>query len=239
MNKYSPLVALALSTGLAAYAMLPARPVQAANAGEVIINEYSADDDPANSDYLELLVTGSDVDLRGMRITDNEYIATTGTINTNEIVYVFGQDAYLAAVPRGTLIAVYTSVTGVTPDTTADPANSDWRMLLVPGTGFTFGIDGLGGNANLGLAVGGEALYLYMPGPDGTSAGTDNVYLDFVSFESDAGDPPPGFPDLNLPSVADNAYYTGNTVEGNDLAANWVRFDVMPNPLATLSLIHI
>ena len=233
MNKLRSLLALALSTGLAAYALIPGQSARAAASGEVIINEYAGDDDPANSDYLELLVTGGDVDLRGLRITDNEYATATGTLNTNEIVYVFGQDAYLAAVPRGTTIAVYTSVNGVTTDTVANPANSDWRMVLAPGTGFTLGTDGLGGSANAGLAVGGEALYLYMPGPDGTSAGTDNVYLDFVSFENDAGDPPPGMVDLNLPSVADNAYYTGNTAEGNDLAANWVRFDAMPNALAT------
>ncbi len=233
MNKLSTLVALALSTGLTAYALTPGHSARAATGGEVIINEYSSDDDPANSDYLELLVTGSNVDLRGLRITDNEYLTLTGALNTNEIVYVFGQDAYLAAVPSGTTIAVYTSINGITTDTVADPANSDWRMILAPGTGFTLGTDGLGGFANAALATGGEALYLYMPGPDGTSAGTDNVYLDFVSFENDAGDPPPGMVDLNLPAVADNAYYTGNTAEGNDLAANWVRFDDMPNPLAT------
>ncbi len=232
MNTFKPLVALALSASIGAYALMPTPVVRAVTAGEVIINEYAADDDPANSDYLELLVTGSNVDLRGMRISDNE-LDITGTLNTNETVYVFGQDAFLSSVPQGTLIALFTTTNGITPDTTADPANSDWRLVLAPGTGFTFGTDGLGGNNNPGLSTGGEALYVYMTGPDGTSAGTDNVYIDFLSFESDAGEPPAGFTDINLPSVADNAYYTGNTTAGNDVAANWVRFDAMPNALAT------
>jgi len=82
MNKLSTLVALALSTGLTAYALTPGHSARAATGGEVIINEYSSDDDPANSDYLKLLVTGSNVDLRGLRITDNEYLTLTGALNT-------------------------------------------------------------------------------------------------------------------------------------------------------------
>ncbi len=232
MNTFKPLVALGLSIGVAAYALAAPPTVSAVATGEVIINEYASDDDPANSDYLELLVTGSNVDLRGLRISDNE-LTVTGTLNTNETVYVFGQDAFLSSVPRGTLIALFTTTNGITPDTVADAANSDWRMVLAPGSGFSFSTDGLGGASNLGLATGGEALYVYLPGPNGDSSGTDNVYLDFMSYETDGGEPPTGFADINLPSVADNAYYTGNTADGNDTAANWVRFDVMPNVLAT------
>ena len=68
---------------------------------------------------------------------------------------------------------------------------------------------------------------MYLPGPDGTSAGSDNVYLDFISWEGGASGPP-GLASLDLPSVADNAYYIGHTAEGNDLAANWVRYDGAP-----------
>ena len=194
--------------------------------GDVIFNEYASDNDANGNDFFELLVVRDHVDLRGVRVTDNELVG--GVLNNNEAVFVFGTDAYLSDLPSGTLIAVYGLADGVTTDTVVNPAANDWKMVLAPGTGVTASTDGLGGSLNVGLATGGEALYLYRPGPDGTSAGTDNVYLDFVSFEADGGDPPPGFVDLNLPSVADNAYYVGNTASGNDLAANWVRYDGAP-----------
>ncbi|WP_287131232.1 hypothetical protein [Candidatus Cyanaurora vandensis] len=198
--------------------------------GDLIINEYSSDNDANGADYLELLVLTDGLDLRGLRISDNELVA--GVFNNNESVLVFGQDAYLSSVPKGTTLAIYTIVTGVTTDTITDPTASDWKLVLVPGTGITVEIDGLGGSINAGLSTGGEALYVYLPGADGTSAGTDNVYLDFVSFESDGGEPPAGFTDINLPSVADNGYYTGNTAIGNDTASNWVVYDGPP-PIAS------
>jgi predicted extracellular nuclease len=195
-------------------------------AGDIIFNEYAADNDANGNDFIELLVVGNGLDLRGLRVSDNELIG--GVLNNNESVIVFGNDAFLSNVPRGTLIAVWTIVTGVTTDTVVNPGTADWRMVLAPGTGVSLGVDGLGGSVNAGLANGGEALYAYLPGPDGTSAGTDNVYLDFVSFEADGGDAPAGLVDLNLPSLADNAYYTGSTAAGNDLVANWVRYDFPP-----------
>ena len=48
----------------------------------------------------------------------------------------------------------------------------------------------IGGSLNAGLSTSGDALYLYLPGPDGTSAGSDNVYLDFISWEGGASGPP-------------------------------------------------
>jgi hypothetical protein len=202
-------------------------------AGDIIINEYMADNDANGNDFVELLVMRDGVDLRGLRFSDNEYSTATGLLNNNEAVFIFGNDAFLSNVPRGTLIAVYQLAAGVVTDTVVDPTAGDWKMVLAPGTGITGSTDGLGGSFNAGLAVGGEALYLYLPGPNGNSSGTDNIYLDFVSFEADGGDPPPGMVDLNLPSVADNAYYTGNTAAGNDLAANWVRYDNAPNASTT------
>jgi len=230
MYKFNPLVALALSVGLGAYAFMPTPQVRAVAAGEVIINEYTADNFNG-TEYVEILVTGQNVDLRGMRITDNEIIDAAGTLNSGEGVLVFGQDAFLESVPAGTLVTVYGVATGVTPDTVVDPASSDWTMVLAPGTGVTASADGLGGSFAMGTD--GDALYLYLPGPDGLSTGTDNIYLDFVSWEADNALPPAGMADINLPSVADNAFYIGNTVEGNDLAANWTRFSAMPDPLAT------
>jgi predicted extracellular nuclease len=212
----------------------------APTAGSIIINEYSADNDGNNNDFFELLVLTDGLDLRGLRVSDNELVS--GTLNNNESVFVFGQDAFLNNVPRGTTIAVWTATAGVTPDTTTNPAASDWKMVLVPGTGFTLDTDGLGGAVNPGLSTGGEALYVYLPGPDGNSAGTDNIYLDFVSYEGDAGDPPSGLVDLNLADPADNAYYTGNTASGNDTASNWVKSADLgaqtpgdPNPTQDLS----
>jgi len=195
--------------------------------GDVIINEYAADNDANDNDFFELLVLGDEVDLRGLRITDNELVQ--GVLNNGESVFNLGEDAYLSKVPRGTLIAVWTASAGVTTDTQVNPAAGDWKLVLAPGTGVTTGADGLGGAINPGLANGGDALYVYLPGPDRSSAGTDNVYLDFVAWEDgDGAAAPPGLANLSLPDLADNAYFTGNTA-ANDVAAGWVRYDSGPN----------
>jgi hypothetical protein len=206
--------------------------VAAPAVGDVIINEYMSDNDPNDNDFFELLVLGERVDLRGLRVTDNELVG--GTLNNGETVFVFGTDAYLAAVPAGTTIAVWTARSGVSVDTTVNPAAGDWKMVLAPGTGVTAGADRLGGDVNPGLANGGDALYVYLPGPNGDSTGRDNVYLDYVSWEDDDGaEPPAGFADLNLAAVADNAYFTGNIPSANDAAASWVRYNMEPSAKPT------
>ena len=120
----------------------------------------------------------------------------------------------------------------MTTDIVVNPAAGDWKMILAPGTGVSIGSDGLGGSINTGLANGGDVLYLYLPGPNGNSSGTDNIYLDYIGFEGD-GLPPTGFSAINLPSLADNAYYVGNTAAGNDVVGNWVRYDGAPNASTT------
>jgi hypothetical protein len=64
---------------------------------DIIINEYAADGD----DFVELLVITDNLDLRGLRISDNELTTPGGTLNNNESVLVFGTDAFLSSVPRG------------------------------------------------------------------------------------------------------------------------------------------
>jgi hypothetical protein len=196
-------------------------------AGDIIVNEYAADNDAKENDFFELLVLGDMVDLRGLRVSDNEL--GKGALNDGESVFVLGTDAFLSAVPRGTVIAVWTITAGVTTDTVVNPAANDWKMVLAPGTGVTADVDGLGGKVNVGLSTSGDAIYVYLPGPNGNSTGTDNVYLDFVSWEddNDAAEPR-GLADLHLSATADNAYYTGNTAAGNDHAAGWVRYDAGP-----------
>jgi len=199
--------------------------------GEVIINEYAADNDANDNDFFELLVLGDGIDLRGLRITDNELVQ--GVFNNGEAVFTLGEDAYLSKVARGTLIAVWTASAGVTTDTQVNPATGDWRLVLAPGTGVTVSADGLGGAINPGLANGGDALYVYLPGPDRSSAGTDNVFLDFVAWEDgDGAVAPSGLGNLILPDPADNAYFTGNSV-ANDDVAGWVRYDSGPNAKPT------
>ena len=233
MPRPSRLLLLSILLSLFVAGTSPLRAVGSAPAvGDVVINEYAADNDAAGNDFVELLVIGNGVDLRGLRFSDNEIIAG-GTLNNNEAVYTLGNDAFLSDVPKGTLVVIWMLANGVVSDTTVNAAAGDWRMVLAPGTGVVAGTDGLGGSSGPGLAVAGEAMYLYLPGPDGNSAGTDNIYLDFVSFEADAGLPPAGMIDLNLPSVADNAYYTDYSAEGNDLGANWVRYDGAPNASTT------
>lgn len=201
--------------------------------GDVIFNEYAADNTtPNDNDFFELLVVANGVDLRGLRVSDNELATGSGALNNGEGVYVFGSDSFLQNVPAGTLITVWISGTGgavaasgVTTDTVASFTGSDWSMTLTHGTGITLGTDGLGGTVNGGLSTSGDALYLYLPGIDGTSAGTDNIYLDYISYEADNAVAPTGLTDINLTSVGDNAYYTGNTAAGNDLVTNWTKYD--------------
>lgn len=192
--------------------------------GDVIINEFQSDNGPGSNDFLELLVLGDNVDLRGLRITDNELIG--GVLNTNESVLVLGSDDYLASVPRGTVVTVWTLASDITTDTTLNPAGGDWTLALAPGTGVTASIDGLGGSLNLGLATGGDALYLYLTGPDGSSAGTDNIYLDFVSFEGHATGPA-GLVSIDLPSPADNSYFAACSADDADVVGNWVRSETL------------
>ena len=219
--------------GLAA--ILSSSPLKAAGtipvAGDIIFNEYAGDNDSNGNDFVELLVLKDGLDLRGLRISDNELVA--GQLNNGEAVLVFGNDTYLENVPTGTLIAVWTAITGITVDTMTNPAANDWKMVLVPGTGVTVDVDGLGGIVNAGFSTSGEALYLYLSGADGTSAGTDNIYLDFLSYESDGADAPSGLTDINLAAVADNAYYISNTATGNDTVTNWTTYDGAPNSSTT------
>lgn len=213
--------------------------------GDVIVNEYASDNDAKDNDFFELLVLREGVDLRGLRVTDNELVK--GVLNNGEAVFVFGDDAFLSAVPRGTIIAVWTATAGVTPDTTVDPAANDWKMVLAPGTGVAVSADGLGGSTNAGFSNNGDSIYVYLPGPDKTSAGTDNIYLDFVSWEKDDdAAAPAGFTDLNLADPADNAYYTGLSSAGNDVPTGWVRYNAgkakptpgEPNPKQNLDTLR-
>lgn len=226
--------------------MMQAKPAYAGAtpvAGDIIFNEFAADNDANTNDFFELLVLTDNLDLRGLRVSDNE--VTGVTLNNNESVFIFGTEAYLDNVPKGTIIAVWPLTAGVTTDTSTNPAASDWKMVLAPGTGVTTSVDGLGGSLNTGLSTSGEALYLYLPGPDGNSAGTDNIYLDYISSES-GGNAPTGLATTNLSSPADNAYYTGNTAAGNDDTANWVKSADLgsetpgePNPTQDLSALRV
>ena len=42
--------------------------------GDVIFNEYASDNDANGNDFFELLVLRDHVDLRGLRVTDNELV---------------------------------------------------------------------------------------------------------------------------------------------------------------------
>jgi FG-GAP-like repeat len=236
----------------------------ALNIGDVIFNEFVSDNTTVSTlstsnDYFELLVLTNNSDLRGLRVSDNEITPTSNNgLNFGEAVYIFGQDPFLASVAKGTIIAVYTNPAAssiIVSDTTASAAAGDWKLVLQDGAGITISTDGVGGTVNPGLSTTGEGLYLYLPGPDGNSGGTDNIYLDYISFGTDSAEAPNGLVDLNLPDSggtiaptppggtpfttpqADEGYYIGNTAAGNDLAANWVTYDVgaagAPNTIAT------
>jgi FG-GAP-like repeat len=233
----------------------------ALNVGDVIFNEFVSDNTTVSTlatsnDYFELLVLTDGADLRGLRVSDNEITPTSNNaLNNGESVYTFGQDSFLASVAKGTIVVVYTNpanLSVIVSDTTASAAAGDWKLVLQDGAGITISTDGLGGAANPGLSTTGEGLYLYLPGADGNSGGTDNIYLDYISYGTDSAEAPTGLVDLNLPDSggtiapppatgttpqADEGYYIGNTAAGNDLAANWVTYDVgaagAPNAIAT------
>jgi hypothetical protein len=238
----------------------------ALNIGDVIFNEFVSDNTTVSTlstsnDFFELLVLTDGADLRGLRVTDNEITPTSNNaLNNGESVYIFGQDSFLASVAKGTVVAVYTNPANlsiINSDTFASAAAHDWRLVLQDGAGITISTDGLGGAVNPGLSTTGEGLYLYLPSTDGSgnSAGTDNVYLDYISFGTDSAEAPSGLFDLNLPDSGgtiapppatgtpsttpqtDEGYYVGSTASGNDLAPHWVTYDVgaagAPNPLST------
>jgi hypothetical protein len=158
--------------------------------GLVIFNEFNSVNDGNGNDYFELLVIKDGLDLRGLRVTNNEL--RRDRLNNGEAVYIFDQAPYLESVPKGTTIAVWTSSSGVALDIAVDPKKGDWKLALAPGTGVNVGTDGLGGTVKTGLKSE-DQLYLYLAGPDGSSAGIDNVYLDFISWdESNAASSPGG-----------------------------------------------
>lgn len=172
--------------------------------GSVVVNEYNSINDAKGGDWFELLVKVEGTDLRGLRVTDNPIVG--GALKGGEGVFVLGSDPFLKQVPAGTLIAIHSVATGVTTDTTTNAASGDRSMTLAPGTGVTRTADGLGGAPTTGLSTAGDSLTVYLPGPDGASTGSDNVYLDFVSWEDDGSEPPVGLADLNLPAPSDAGF---------------------------------
>jgi hypothetical protein len=247
------LVTAAAGLGTGAEAQVSNQP----SVGSVVFNEFNSVNNSNGADYFELLVLGDGVDLRGLRVSDNELIiddsnadrafvegadaAQTAEVleaadsnpgrpgsptelNSGESVFVLENKAYLQSVPKGTVITVWTTPAGVTTDTTVDQSVGDWTLVLAPGTGVTVTGDGLGGPVKTELRTSGDALYLYLPGADGDSAGSDNIYLDFVSWDRDGAEPPIGLVDVNLPASADAAYLIGSgcSPTANDSVANWV-----------------
>jgi hypothetical protein len=214
----------ALSTVFASAAV--AAPGTAPMAGSVIFNEFNSVNNAVGNDYFELLVIKDGVDLRGLRVTNNEM--RSNRLNNGETVYVFDTSPYLESVPKGTTIGVWTSSNGVTTDTIVNPQAGDWKLVLSPGVGVTTSTDGLGGSVRTGLKTE-DQLYLYLPGPDGTSAGTDNVYLDFVSWDESNATPPEAAQtparafDENVELAAPAGFLTGNDCVGQAVASarNW------------------
>ena len=216
----SALTGTIASSALAAPGVAPA-------SGDVIINEFNSVNTADGNDYFELLVIRDGTDLRGLRVTNNEL--RSNRLNNGEAVYLFDASPYLATVPKGTTIGVWTSSAGVTVDTTVNPKAGDWKLVLSPGTGVTTSVDGLGGSVRKGFKSE-DQLYLYLPGLDGTSAGTDNVYIDFVSWDESNSEPGETAQTPALRSIDDSVelpgpagYLTGNDCVGlaSPGARNW------------------
>ena len=102
-------------------------------------------------------------------------------------------------------------------------------MVLAPGTGVTLAHGRpRRESVSVGLATGGEALYLLSAWRPTAPARAPTTCISTSSAGKAAPVRPPGLASLDLPSLADNAYYVGHTAAGNDLAANWVRYDGAP-----------
>lgn len=206
--------------------LLPARPVAAAAPaiGDVIFNEYRSTDDANFNEFFELLIIGDSVDLRGVRVSDNELADENGTLNTGEAVFIFNDEPYLASLPAGTIVTVWIKLDGVTPDTTLDPLNDDWALVLTHDAGINNALtDGLGGSRVVGLDTN-DALYLYLPGADMDSTGS-NDYLDFILWNNAVAAKPAALGGLSLAGTATNAYFTGSSLSAKNDGANWVTSD--------------
>ena len=219
-------IGLSLAAGPASAAGTPVAP------GDVIINEFASTNNASANDFFELLVLNDNVDLRGLRVSDNELNAAgTAFVDGNESVFVFGNDTYLESVPKGTVITVWTLIagTGVTADTTVDPANGDFSMVLTPGTGVAATRDGISvGTANTGFANGGDSIYLYTVPSGGNSLSSGLTFLDFVAWgtQTNGNIAPAGLagPVLTV-TPGPNGYYTGTCAggsTGNDGSGSWV-----------------
>ncbi|MFN7715246.1 MAG: Calx-beta domain-containing protein [Pseudanabaenaceae cyanobacterium] len=192
-------------------------------AGDLIFNEFTAVQGANN--FFEILTLKAGLDLRGLRVTNNPIVS--GQLSNSGSVFTFGNDAYLSNLPKGAIIAVYMSSTGVTPDTVVNGTN-DWSMILAPGTGVTVGADGLGASAATpNLVASGGALYAYTPGADGNSGGTDNGYLDFIRWGTSTAGTPTNLELIQLvwdsgANGSNSAYFTGDSFSKHrDVVSNW------------------
>ncbi len=226
-------IGAALTLGVSVPAFAGAAPAP----GDIIINEYISDD-YNGADYVELLTLKAGLNIQGLRISDNELTAAQVWGDANEsAIALSSTETGFDNLPAGTRIVIWT---GAAATATTDLNGADGTIVVKPGAGAALET---GCGANSGFATAGDAIYVFLPGPDGGSgcvgagavgSAADNVYLDFLRYETGQNPipvPPTGLADIDLPSLADNAYYCGITAAGNDVVANWVRYDG-PTPVA-------
>ncbi|HHW42878.1 MAG TPA: CehA/McbA family metallohydrolase [Desulfotomaculum sp.] len=205
------LLALIMVAGILPIGPIGAGKAEAAETGQVIINEFGQGTSGNPFEWVELVVVGtgpgSTVDMRGWDLGDT----TPGDLS-------FTNDDKWSAVPAGTIIVIYNNVPGKTPNFPADDldfGNGDFNAVIPHNNSTLF--SGNWGSLN---NSGGDAVVLRDAADrvvDGISYGTDTTQT----------------PQLSLVGSTKAARYNGGDAAGVNTAGNWSIIDDGANPATT------
>jgi hypothetical protein len=132
-------------------------------------------------DWLELLVTGGPLDLRGWRVTNNRGLEETGKFDDGEGSIIFPEIPELSAVPKGTCVLIIASLNPANDATfPADDLDAgDGQMILCVANG---NLD-IYTDPGFSMRPGVEPIVLLAKGPSGVFP--DDIAVDFVAEGSD------------------------------------------------------
>ncbi|MQL50951.1 hypothetical protein GFC01_01420 [Desulfofundulus thermobenzoicus] len=205
------LLALIMVAGILPIGPMGAGKAEAAETGQVIINEFGQGTSGNSFEWVELVVVGSGpgstVDMRGWDLGDN----SPGDLS-------FTNDDKWSAVPAGTIIVIYNNVTGKIPNFPADDldfGNGDFNAVIPHNNSTLF--SGNWGSLN---NSGGDAVVL--------RDAADRV-VDGISYGSDTTQTP----QLSLVGSTKAARYNGGDAAGVNTAGNWSIIDDGANPATT------
>ncbi|MBC7326461.1 MAG: Ig-like domain-containing protein, partial [Moorella sp. (in: Bacteria)] len=205
------LLAIMMVVGILPVWPMGAGQAEAAETGQVIINEFGQGTSGNSFEWVELVVVGagpgSTVDMRGWDLGDT----TPGDLS-------FTNDDKWSAVPAGTIIVIYNNVTGKTsnfPTDDLDFGNDDFNAVIPHNNSTLFS-----GNWGALNNSGGDAIVL---------RDALGRVVDGVSYGSDTTQTP----QLSLVGSAKAACYNGGYAAGVNTAGNWSIIDDGANPATT------